>query len=150
MSKSRRSSIRSAPFRIEWRPSRWVSAMLWVLALCAPFSLWMSDMPLAFAWPLALVVAAFGAVDASRYRRASSIALVIPVGRGYPSCDGKPMRELVVEWRGPLAFLRWRGPDGHMQGVVFWPDTLPSGSRRELRLAMLRLESARSGASMAR
>ncbi len=150
MSKSRRSSIRSAPCRIEWRPSRWTSAMLWTLALCAPFSLLMSDMPGAFAWPLALSVAAFGIVDARRYGREASIELVIPIGRGQASCDGQPIQDLMIAWRGPLAFLRWRKPGGRVQRVVFWPDTLPSGPRRELRLATLRLQSAPSTASMAR
>ncbi|MEO6228107.1 MAG: hypothetical protein ABIO61_09695 [Thermomonas sp.] len=150
MSKSRRSSIRSAPCRIEWRPSRWSSAILWALALGAPFSLLMSDMPRAFAWPLALAVATFGIVDAMRYGRASRIALVIPVGHGQASCDGQPVQDLEVAWRGPLAFLRWRDADGHVQRVGFWPDTLPPVPRRELRLAALRLQSARKAPSMAR
>ena len=150
MSKSRRSSIRSAPCRIEWRPSRWTSAVLWALALCAPFSLLMSDMPRVITWPFALGVAAFGIVDARRYGRLSALALVIPVGRGHASCDGQPMPDLVVAWRGPLAFLRWRGSNGHVRRVVFWPDTLPSGPRRELRLAAMRMEPALELTSVAR
>ena len=36
MSKSRRSSITSAPCRLEWRSSRLVGAALWFLAVLAP------------------------------------------------------------------------------------------------------------------
>jgi len=124
--------------------------MSWALVLLAPYSLLVSDLPRAFAWPCALLVAAVGIVDARRHQRASALALVIPVGHGQPSCDGQPMRDLLIAWRGPLAFLRWRDPDGHVRRLVFWPDTLPSRPRRELRLATLRLQSAREPASMAR
>ena len=43
MSKSRRSSIASVPCRLEWRPSRWLGAMSWALALLAPFSTKLSE-----------------------------------------------------------------------------------------------------------
>ena len=45
------------------------------------------------------------------------------------------MEDLDVEWRGALAFLRWRDAAGRTQRRGFWPDTLPAGKRRELRLA---------------
>lgn len=124
--------------------------MLWALALLAPFSILMSDMPRAFAWPLAAVIALVGILDARRHGRAGSLALLIPAGRGQPTCNGQPMKDLAVAWRGPLAFLRWRDPDGHVRRLAFWPDTLPSKSRRELRLAAMRLQSARDDASVAR
>jgi toxin CptA len=59
------------------------------------------------------------------------------------------MQALRVEWRGSLAFLRWRGPDGRIRRLVFWPDILPSTSRRELRLATMRVEPARETTSVA-
>lgn len=150
MSKSRRLSIRYAPFRIEWCQSRWTRVMLWSLALLAPFSLLMSDLPRAWAWPLAISTALFGVFDARRHGRQQPCALVIPIGRGQPTCDGQPMQALEVAWRGSLAFLRWRDPDGHVRRLVFWPDTLPSTSRRELRLAAMRVEPAPKAASVAR
>ena len=149
MSKSRRLSIKSAPCRIDWRPSRWVGAMLWLLAWLAPFSLLMSDLPRAWAWPLAFVVFAFGIFEAVRHRAQWPCALVIPIGHGQPTCDGQPMQSLKIGWRGPLAFLRWRDPSGRIRRLSFWPDTLPSASRRELRLAAMRIEPAREPASMA-
>lgn len=150
MSKSRRSSIRSAPCRLEWRPSRWVVAMLWLLALLAPVSLLISDLPGALAWPLALLLAANGIFNAWRQGRLQPRVLVIPVGHGQPTCDGQPMLALKIEWRGPLAFLRWRTPEGRIRRVSFWPDTLPSMERRELRLAAMRMEPALDLTSVAR
>ncbi len=149
MSKSRRLSIRSAPCRIEWHPSRWVGAMLWSLAWLAPLSLLMSDLPRAWAWPLAWGAASLGVFEAVRHRTGPPCALVIPVGHGQPTCAGQPMQSLKISWRGPLAFLRWRDPCGRIRRLSFWPDTLPTVSRRELRLAAMRIESARVSASMA-
>ena len=149
MSKSRRSSIKSAPCRLEWRPSRWSVAAIWLLSLLAPFSLLMSDLPRTWAWPLALLVAAFGIFDARRYGRQQRCTLVIPIGQGQRTCDCLPMLALKIEWRGPLAFLHWRDPHGRTKRLAFWPDTLPSASRRELRLAAMRIEPARLATSMA-
>ncbi len=123
--------------------------MLGALSLLAPFSLLASDMPRAFAWPLAALVAVVGIVDAGRHARAPRAALVIPGGHGQPTCDGQPMQALDIAWRGPLAFLRWRDPAGQARRLVFWPDTLPAASRRELRLAAMRMQPARDGASVA-
>jgi toxin CptA len=59
------------------------------------------------------------------------------------------MASLRVRWRGPLAFLRWRDPDGRARRLVFWPDTLPAAARGELKLALQQREAAGGGASMA-
>ena len=150
MSKSRRLSIRSVPCRLEWRPSRWLCAVLWSLSLLAPFSLLMTDLPRAWAWPLALLLGAFGVFDARRQGRLQPCALVIPIGRGQPTCNGQPMLALRIQWRGPLAFMRWRDLDGRIRRLAFWPDTLPSASRRELRLAAMRMEAALELTSVAR
>jgi toxin CptA len=124
--------------------------MLWSLAWLGPCSLLASDLPRAVAWPLAACVAGFGLVQAWRHGLAPALALVIPVGRGQATCNGLPMQALDIAWRGPLAFLRWRDPGGRVRRLVFCPDTLPASSRRELRLAGLRMQSARDAASMAR
>ena len=124
--------------------------MLWSLALLAPFSLLMSDLQLASAWPLAFCAAALCVFEAVRHRAQQPCALVIPIGDGQPTCDGQRMQSLKIEWRGPLAFLRWRDPQGRTQRLVFWPDTLPTASRRELRLAVMRIGPARGTPSVAR
>ncbi|MDQ3039448.1 MAG: hypothetical protein M3R16_06600 [Pseudomonadota bacterium] len=124
--------------------------MLWSLVVLAPFSMLMSDLPRAWACPLAIAALALGVSEARRHGRLQPRALVIPVGRGQPTCDGQPMQALKFQWRGPLAFLDWRDPNGRTQRLAFWPDTLPTASRRELRLATMRIEPAREAASMAR
>ncbi len=149
MSKSRRLSIISAPCRIEWRPSRWVGVMAWSLVVLGPLSLLASDLPRGWAWPLALLAMAWAALDANRYRLRPRLALLIPAGRGQARCNGGNIIALRVEWRGPLAFLSWRDSTGCVQRASFWPDTLDSCHRRELRLAVMRMDPARDVASMA-
>ena len=151
MSKSRRSSITSAPCRLEWRPSRQVGATLWLLALLAPFCLVASDLPRGWAWPLAVIAGMVGIRDAWRYRQQPKLRFVIPAGRGAPSCDGVRIERLLVHWRGSLAFMRWRDGDGdgHNRRCVFAADTLPAPARRELKLAMQHREAAAGSPSMA-
>ncbi|MEG3050899.1 MAG: hypothetical protein RR792_12075 [Thermomonas sp.] len=60
-----------------------------------------------------------------------------------------PIQGLDVQWRGPLAYLRWRDGDGHMCRLAFASDLLDATSRRELKLAMQRREAALGSPSMA-
>jgi len=149
MSKSRRSSNTSVPCRLEWRPSRQVGAALWLLTVLAPFCLLASDLPRAWAWPLAVIAGLVGVRDALRYRHHSPRQLVIPAGRGAPTCDAERIECLQVHWRGPLAFLRWRDGGGRTRRIVFAPDMMPAPARRELKLAMQRREAAAGSPSVA-
>ena len=149
MSKSRRSSIASAPCRLEWRPSPQVGAALCLLAILAPFCLVASDLPRGWAWPLAVIAGLIGIRDAWCYRHQAARQLLIPAGRGAPTCDAERIDHLLVHWRGPLAFLRWRNGDGRTRRVVFAPDRLPAPARRELKLAMQRREAAAGSPSVA-
>ncbi|HZF97715.1 MAG TPA: hypothetical protein VEY92_05645 [Pseudoxanthomonas sp.] len=57
-------------------------------------------------------------------------------GDGRPaSVDDLPVDAMRVAWRGPLAFARWQDRNGRIRRLAWWPDTLPAGKRRELRLA---------------
>ena len=116
--------------------------MLWSLVLLAPFSLLASDLPRAVAWPFALAAMGWAIFDARRYRTLPARQLVIPAGRGVATCDGERIDALQIRWRGPLAFPHWRDPRGRRQRASWWPDTLPAGMRRELRLAMQRRDTA--------
>lgn len=123
--------------------------MLWSLAILAPLSLLASDLPRAWAWPLAALACGWAIRDARRQRLLPPRRLLIPAGRGAATCDGGRIDALQVDWRGPLAFLQWRDGDGRRQRAAFWPDTLDAGMRRELRVAMMRRDAARETASMA-
>jgi toxin CptA len=149
MSKSRRSSIASAPCRIEWRPSGVAAAALAALAVLGPLALTASNLPRELAWPLALAAAAWGVHDTRRYLRQPRQAWVLPPGGSPASCDGQPVEGACIAFRGPLAVLRWRSPGGGWHRRMFWPDVLDAPGRRELRVAAMQREAAPDRRSMA-
>jgi toxin CptA len=132
-----------------WRPSRWLLAALLAMTPLAILSVLASEMPRVAAWPLALATLVYGGWLAYRERSRPLRELVFP-GNGAPVLvDGVPITEVVLQWRGPLAFLRWRDGKGCRHRLLWWPDTLPAAARRELRLAAPDREAARGRPSMA-
>ncbi len=115
-------------------------AMLSVLA---------SEMPRVAAWPLALAVLAYGAWLVRREWRRPPLELMFYGSDAPALVDDEPVAEVVLQWRGPLTFLRWRDGNGRRHRLVWWPDTLPVSARRELRLAAPGRKAARGGPSMA-
>ncbi len=156
MPNSTRSSSASVRFRpasavearIEWRPSRWVLAALLSLGALAACSLLASEMPAPVAWPAALAALAW-TVRCARREAARPAQSFVFRGGGPVLVDGVAVEGLVLQWRGPLAFARWRDGDGRVCRRSWWPDTLPPARRRELRLAAPGDETARGGTSMA-
>ena len=120
MPKSPHWSNTSAPFRLEWRPSRWVTGALLALAVLAPLAVLASEMPPAAAWPLAAIACVWGLVRARREWRRPPCVL-----------DWPPSEGTTGQWRGPLLFVR--GPGIRLS---WWPDTLDAATRRELRRVM--------------
>lgn len=104
------------------------------MAGLAAFSAIASDLPRAVAWPLAVVALGHGLRLAWRERRKPARAVVISEV-AIVSIDGVRVEGFAVQWRGPLAFAHWQDRAGATQRLDWWPDTLPSASRRELRLA---------------
>ena len=121
------------PCRVEWRPSRWATAALLLLAALAPFAAWQSGMPRLAAAPLAVVAAAWGLWSA--WRETRKPVRRFETGPRGASLDGRPLVLARIQWRGPLAFLHWRDAGGQGGRLAWWPDTLPPAKRRELRLA---------------
>ena len=149
MTHSHHSSSGSVSCRLEWRPSRWVSGVLSLLGILAAFSILASEMPRLAAWPLALSALAFGLWRAWRESRSPAREFFFP-GNDLPvMLDGAPIESVEVQWRGPLAFVRWQGRDGRSRHLSWWPDTLPAARRRELRLAAGSLEASRNRPAMA-
>ena len=128
-----RSSSASSPCRIELAPSRLQAAALAALTLLAPFALVASGLPRALAWPLAALALAWGAWTLRREARRP--VRLLEVGAAGARLDGRPLAQLDVHWRGPLAALHWREAGGARGQHLLWPDTLPAAARRELRLA---------------
>jgi toxin CptA len=149
MPHSPRSSSASAPFRLEWRPSRWLSSALLVLTLAAPLAVLVSEMPRAAAWPLAVAAAVHGLCLLWREHRRARPVLAFRGEDAVVEVDGAAVTATEVCWRGPLAFVSWRDGHGRRHRLSWWPDTLPAASRRELRLAAPLPSQAGRAASVA-
>ncbi|HEY5802742.1 MAG TPA: hypothetical protein VIT90_03495 [Lysobacter sp.] len=148
MPTSQRSSRASARCRLEWRPSRLLAAALVVLGVLAGLSLIACELALVVSVPLALLAAGEG-VRLARRELARPARVLEMGGDGMAMLDGQAITELRVEWRGPMAFLRFRDADGRPGRLAWWPDTLPATRRRELRLAVPVKAAAQNASSMA-
>ena len=150
MPNSPTSSPGSAPCRLEWRPSRWLLALLALISGLAPAAVLGSDLPGAWAWPLAAAAACRGfwllRREAARPHR--RLVLAGHAG-GADSLDGEHLHDCRVRWRGPLAFVHAVQADGRHARLVWWPDTLPAPLRRELRLAVAARAASRGDRAMA-
>ena len=121
------------PLRLAWRPSSFLQAALALIGTCACIALWLSELPLPATVCTMPVVVAATLHRIAVERRTSARELVIDAA-GAAHLDGSRLDAPQLQWRGPIAILRWR--DGRrMDRLVWWPDTLPPASRRELRLA---------------
>ncbi len=147
MPHSTRWSDTSAPCRLDWRPSRWLVAALAIGGALAGFAVLVSELPRGVAWPLALGALLYGAWRAWQQARTPPQHFVWSAGQ--ITCDGQPIAAVVVQWRGPLAFVRWRDGAGRLHHRSWWPDTLPATQRRELRLAAGDAQAVPSSPSMA-
>lgn len=134
--------------RLEWRPSCWPLAILVALTLLAPFAVLVSEMPRSAAWPLALVASMYGGWLFRREQRKLPRMFVFS-GDAPVLLDDEAIDDVTVQWRGPLAFVRWRDAHGRIHRLGWWPDTLPPARRRELRLAAPASVAAPDAASMA-
>ena len=137
--------------RLQWQPSRLLSLALVLMGLLAGLSVIASEMPLAWSVPLALLAAGDGVRQARRELARPARWLVAGTADTLPgpTLDGQPISELTVQWRGPLAFMRFRDADRRWQRLAWWPDTLDSRGRRELRLAIPVQATAHPATSMA-
>ena len=150
MPNSNRWSTGSAPCRLEWRPSRWVIRALYALGQLGALSVLVSEMPRLFAWPLAAISLGYGCWLARREARIPDCRFVWPGdGHGPVTRDGRAVDDMSLHWRGPLAFMRFRGSDGGIRHLGWWPDTLDPHARRELRLAIDRQAASRRTPRMA-
>src|SRR3546814_6496721 len=99
-------------------------------------------MPRIAAWPLALSALAHGGWLAWREARAVRGELVIAGEGGRASVDGRVVEDLLVRWRGPIAFVEWRDGDGRRRRHVFFPDTLRSAEPTSELQSLMRLSTA--------
>ncbi|MCW4453982.1 hypothetical protein OK348_04155 [Flavobacterium sp. MXW15] len=132
----RKCSHVSEPCRLEWRPSRWQQAGLLLLTLLVPPAIILSDIDGVAAMLLVVAAMGWGLWTLRRERGRRPLRIVIPAGEAPAMVDGVAVREIEVQWRGPLATLVWREAGDRRRWLLFWPDTLAPAQRRELRLAI--------------
>ena len=119
------------------------------LTLLGAMSLLASGMPRLLAVALSLATLGHGAWLVRAQARQPRRQVAWP-SEGPVILDGVSIDAASLQWRGPLAFLRWRGRDGRWHRLVRWPDTLAPRARRELRLAVDRRDASRRAPQMAR
>ena len=118
-----------------------------LIGVCACIALGLSELPRLIsilAGPVVLALTAFRIV---RLRREPCRTLVIDAA-GAAHLDGERLDAATLEWRGPIAVLRWK-PARRTRCLIWWPDTLPPAARRELRLAAPALATRPATDSMA-
>lgn len=119
------------------------------MAPLAALAVLFSDLPRLVAWPLAVFAAGHAARLLHREHIRPGHALVISTDGMMVAVDDCDVEAFAVQWRGPLAFASWRDSTGGLRRLVWWPDTLPVASRRELRLAALAPRDPREAHSVA-
>lgn len=128
------SSNASASCRLEWRPSRWLTACLVALTPLSIFAVSRSEAPGWLALALSISALLYGIACVRRELLRPPLRLFFR-GDGKVLVDGVEVDDFRVAWRGPVAFLDWKDARGHRRRLAWWPDALPADARRRLRLA---------------
>ena len=132
-------SCESSTFLIEWRPSWLLCGAIRCLGVAAAISLCLSALPFAARIPLALLAFGYGLGQARREALRPRFTLGVTTGPAglllVRDHERKLLASPLIRVRGPLASVSGRGEDGRIRRALWWPDTLPAGSRRALRLA---------------
>lgn len=142
MPSPRRSSRKSAPCRLEWRPSRWQCRAQLLIGALLPWAALQTDLPAGWGVPVGLAAMALAWLEAWHQARRPACSIVLPGDDGQSRVDGEAVTDLLVRRRGPLVQLGWRCA-GRRRWRLFWPDTLPPAQARELRLAVQAMRISR-------
>ena len=125
--------------RVDWRPSRLLAVATGLLGILASWSLWLSALPVWVTSILAVAIVMYSVVSIRRELRRESFTLtwaggdeaaVLNFASGAQSLSGPRL-----SIRGPLAAIRGKDGAGCVRTWLWWPDTLSSAARRQLRLA---------------
>ena len=125
--------------RVDWRPSRLLAVAITVLGLLALWSLWLSALPVGLMSAFAVLVAIYSAVLVRQEWRREPFTMVWTGGDEAAvltfAVRARHLSEPRLTFRGPLASLRGKDESGRISTYLWWPDTLSSAARRQLRLA---------------
>lgn len=139
---------RSSPSSLEWRPSRLQAAAQLAVLLAAPWLLRASDLPSRLLMPAVVLAWSVGLAELVWRQRRPRVQVRLPVPPEPLQVAGQDVDEPRLVVRGPWLLLLWR-EDRRRRRLLFWPDVLDSGQRRELRLAVAARGVSRRPRSMA-
>ncbi|WP_447899908.1 hypothetical protein [Stenotrophomonas sepilia] len=126
---------RSSPSSLEWRPSRLQAAAQLAVLLAAPWLLRASDLPARLLMPALLLAWGVGLAELAWRQRRPRVQVLLPPLPEALQVAGRDVDTPRLVVRGPWLLLLWR-EDRRRRRLLFWPDVLDSGQRRELRLAV--------------
>lgn len=126
---------RSSPSSLEWRPSRLQAGAQLSVLLAAPWLLQASELPPALRVPVVLAVWLLGLAELVWRLRRPRVRICLPAIPAPLQAGAQEIVEPQLVVRGPWLLLRWR-EEGRCRRLLFWPDVLDRGQRRELRLAV--------------
>jgi toxin CptA len=110
-----------------------------VVGLLALLSLRLSGVPTSVAGVLAICVVIYCAVSIQRELKREPFTFIWAGGDAAAVLNFGDRQQVLsglsLSMRGPLATIRGRDADDRHRTYLWWPDTLPSAARRQLRLA---------------
>ena len=139
---------RSSPSSLEWRPSRLQAVAQLSVLLAAHWLLRASDLPPRLLMPAVLLAWMFGLAELAWRLRRPRVRVLLPALPDPLQVAGQDIDAPRLVVRGPWLLLLWR-EDRRRRRLLFWPDVLDSGQRRELRLAVAARSVSRRPRSMA-
>lgn len=139
---------RSSPSSLEWRLSRLQAVAQLSVLLATPWLLHASDLPPRLLTPAVLLAWAIGLAELAWRLRRPRARVLLPALPDPLQVAGQDIDAPRLVVRGPWLLLLWR-EDRRRRRLLFWPDVLDSGQRRELRLAVAARSVSRRPRSMA-
>jgi hypothetical protein len=116
--------------------------------LATPWLLHASDLPPRLLTPAVLLAWAIGLAELAWRLRRPRARVLLPALPDPLQVAGQDIDAPRLVVRGPWLLLLWR-EDRRRRRLLFWPDVLDSGQRRELRLAVAARSVSRRPRSMA-
>ncbi|HHA2861094.1 hypothetical protein [Stenotrophomonas maltophilia] len=139
---------RSSPSSLEWRPSRLQAAAQLAVLLAAPWLLRASDLPPRLLVPAVVLAWCVGLAELAWRQRRPRVPVLLPPLPEPLRVAGQDVEAPRLVVRGPWLLLHWH-QGRRRQRLLFWPDVLDSGQRRELRLAVAARAVSRRPRTMA-
>nr|WP_240502928.1 hypothetical protein [Stenotrophomonas sp. TD3] len=118
------------------------------MLLAAPWLLRASDLPPRLLMPAVMLAWGIGLAELAWRQRRPRVQVLLPLLPEPMRVAGQEVEAPRLVVRGPWLLLLWHR-DQRRQRLLFWPDVLDSGQRRELRLAVAARAVSRRPRTMA-